>query len=143
MELHEFVNQLLRVGGMVNRNRLRLLIDQLARLIGTLHHRHVSHRDLKASNVLVSNNQLTLIDLVGVMRHRKLRRSRRIQNLARLNVSSASCPGLTRTDKLRFLRVYLRWGLRGRQSWKHWWRAIAQATAVKIERNRRSGRPPG
>lgn len=143
IELHEFVKQLLQVGSNVNRHRLRLLIDQLARLIGTLHHRHLSHRDLKASNVLVSNQQLTLIDLVGVVRHRKLRRSRRIQNLARLNVSSAACAGLTRTDKLRFLRVYLRWGLRGRHSWKHWWRAIAQATAAKIERNRRYGRPLG
>ena len=143
IELHEFVKQLLSVGSNVNRTRLRTLIDQLAHLIGTLHHRHLSHRDLKASNVLISNNQLTFIDLVGVMRHRKLRRSRRIQNLARLNASSLCCAGLTRTDKLRFLRVYLRWGLRGRCGWKRWWRTIAKATADKIDRNRRKGRPLG
>ncbi len=140
-ELQDFVKQLLSVGTKVNRTRLRTLIDQLARLIGTLHHRHLSHRDLKATNLLVSDNQLSFIDLVGVMRHRKLRRSRRIQNLARLNTSSACCAGLTRTDKLRFLRVYLRWGLRGRHGWKRWWREIEKATAEKIERNRRKGRP--
>ena len=142
-ELHVFVKQLLSVDTRVDRLRLRTLIDQLARLVGTLHHRHLSHRDLKASNVLVSNNRLSLVDLVGVRRHRQLRRSRRIQNLARLNVSSLGCDGLTRTDKLRFLRVYLRWGLRGSYGWKDWWQAIAQATAVKIERNQRSGRPLG
>jgi tRNA A-37 threonylcarbamoyl transferase component Bud32 len=142
-ELHAFVKQLLSVGTKINRIQLRTLIDQLARLIGTLHHRHLSQRDLKASNVLVSNHQLTFIDLVGVIRHRKLRRSRRIQNLARLNASSGCCAGLTRTDKLRFLRVYLRWGLRGRQGWKQWWRAIEKATAEKVNRNRRTGRPLG
>jgi tRNA A-37 threonylcarbamoyl transferase component Bud32 len=140
-ELQDFVKQLLNVGTNVNRTRLRTLVDQLARLVGTLHYRHLSHRDLKASNLLVSENQLFFIDLVGVMRHRKLRRSRRLQNLARLNTSSECCAGLTRTDKLRFLRVYLRWGLRGRDGWKRWWREIEKATAEKIERNKRKGRP--
>jgi tRNA A-37 threonylcarbamoyl transferase component Bud32 len=142
-ELHVFVKQLLSVDTRVNRLRLRTLIDQLARLVGTLHHRHLSNRDVKASNLLVNDNGLSLVDLVGVMRHRQLRRSRRIQNLARLNVSSLGCTGLTRTDKLRFLRVYLRWGLRGSYGWKRWWRAIAQATAAKIEKNQRAGRPLG
>ena len=142
-ELHEHVRQLLAAGTRTSRVQLRALIDRLARLIGTLHCRHLSHRDLKASNVLVSKDQLSFIDLVGVTRHRKVRRSRRIQNLARLNASSAACAGLTRTDKLRFLRAYLRWGLRGREGWKRWWREVEQATAEKIERNRRKGRPLG
>jgi tRNA A-37 threonylcarbamoyl transferase component Bud32 len=142
-DLHEHVAQMLRAGTAESRALLRVLIDRLARLIGTLHHRRLSHRDLKASNVLVRGDELTLIDLVGVMRHRKLRRSRRIQNLARLNASSACCPGLTRSDKLRFLRVYLRWGLRGREGWKRWWREIEQATREKVERNLRNGRPLG
>jgi tRNA A-37 threonylcarbamoyl transferase component Bud32 len=140
-ELHTFVRRLLAAGTRTSRVQLRALIDRLARLIDTLHCRHLSHRDLKASNVLVSKDQLSFIDLVGVTRHRKVRRSRRIQNLARLNASSAACAGLTRTDKLRFLRVYLRWGLRGREGWKRWWRQIEQATAEKVERNRRKGRP--
>ena len=48
---------------------------------------------------------------------------------------------LTRSDRVRFLRVYLQWGLRGRGNWKAWWRAIAAATADKVVRNQRSGRP--
>jgi hypothetical protein len=48
---------------------------------------------------------------------------------------------LTRTDKLRFLRIYLGWGLTGKQGWKEWWRAIARETQAKVERNARRGRP--
>jgi hypothetical protein len=42
---------------------------------------------------------------------------------------------------VRFLRVYLRWGLRGRIGWKRWWRQIEEATARKVRHNLRSGRP--
>jgi tRNA A-37 threonylcarbamoyl transferase component Bud32 len=146
---------------------LRRLIDQVARLVGTLHHRHLSHRDLKAANLLVSTEQwfvsargtkegcpapgpgvaggpqVWFIDLVGVRRHRKLRRGRRLQNLARLHASFHCHPALTRTDKLRFLRVYLRWGLRGRFGWKRWWRQVERATDSKVRRNLRAGRPLG
>jgi hypothetical protein len=144
--------------------RLRRLIDQVARLVGQLHHRQLSHRDLKAANLLVSPaacvvtgrglapmegsgvgavgaDQVWFIDLVGVRRHGKLRRQRRIQNLARLHASFLAHPALTRTDKLRFLRVYLRWGLRGRLGWKRWWRQVEGATQEKVQRNLRSGRP--
>jgi hypothetical protein len=76
-----------------------------------------------------------------VTRHRKLSRRRRVQNLARLHASFASHPALTRTDKLRFLRVYLQWGLFGREHWKSWWRMIELATAQKVARNARNGRP--
>jgi hypothetical protein len=113
-----------------------------------LHHRHLSHRDLKAANLLVSpaaggggGDEVWFIDLVGVRRQRKLRRRRRLQNLARLHASFRSHPGLTRTDKLRFLRAYLQWGLRGRLGWKRWWHQVEEATEEKVERNRRSGRP--
>jgi tRNA A-37 threonylcarbamoyl transferase component Bud32 len=142
----------------------RLHIDRLARLVRELHRRHLSHRDLKAANVLVQTAQgegrtaqadgafpfllstpslegLWLIDLVGVRRMRRLSRRRRVQNLARLHASFHQQPTLTRTDKLRFLRVYLQWGLAGKAGWKRWWRAIARATQAKIERNRRKGRP--
>lgn len=82
-----------------------------------------------------------VIDLVGVTLAKRVRRGRRLQNLARLNASVGRHPALTRTDLLRFLRVYLQWGLRGRSPWKTWWRDIAAATRAKQERNARSGRP--
>jgi hypothetical protein len=84
-----------------------------------------------------------LIDLVGVELCRKLRRTRRVQNLARLNASFYTHPLLTRTDRLRFLRTYLNWGVHGRGNWKAWWHRVARATRNKVERNRRLGRPLG
>jgi tRNA A-37 threonylcarbamoyl transferase component Bud32 len=128
---------------------LRLLVERVAQLVSTLHQRQLSQRDLKASNVLVAGAgrlawqdcAVWLIDLVGVRRHRKLSHQRRIQNLARLHASFQAAPGLTRTDKLRFLSVYLRWGLRGRLGWKTWWREVESATHAKVRRNQRLGRP--
>jgi tRNA A-37 threonylcarbamoyl transferase component Bud32 len=146
----------------------RLRIEQLARLIRNMHWRHLCHRDLKASNILFrkpsqvgmaaeptpSNTGVAprapgpdprspfwLIDLVGVTRHRKVARLRRVQNLARLNASFHRDPSVTRSDRLRFLRVYLQWGLRGKQGWKGWWRQLAEATERKVARNARNGRP--
>jgi tRNA A-37 threonylcarbamoyl transferase component Bud32 len=126
------------------RRRLRALIEQLARLVRELHRREVAHRDLKAANVLVQRTPagpaLWLIDLVGVTRHRALSRRRRLQNLTRLHVSFHRHPLLTRTDKLRFLRTYMGWGLHGKQGWKDWWRVIAAATLDKVLKNARNRR---
>jgi tRNA A-37 threonylcarbamoyl transferase component Bud32 len=120
---------------------LRRRIDQVARLVRELHRRRLSHRDLKAANVLVSGaEQLSLIDLVGVSRYQTLARERRVKDLSRLNASFHQSPVLTRTDRLRFLRVYLQWGLFGRHGWKHWWQRIELATAAKVARNTRKGR---
>jgi tRNA A-37 threonylcarbamoyl transferase component Bud32 len=152
LDLRSFVDHLHTLPPAESRLHLRRLIDQTAHVLAKLHQRRLSHRDLKAANVLVSgvstlssggHVSLQLIDLVGVRRLRKLRRERRVQNLARLNVSFHHHPGLTRSDRLRFLRVYLRWGLRGRSGWKRWWRQIAEATANKVSRNLRKGRPLG
>ncbi|HEY7428394.1 MAG TPA: lipopolysaccharide kinase InaA family protein [Gemmataceae bacterium] len=152
LELLRFVDHLNTLAVAERRTVLRRLIDQVARLIATLHQRLLSHRDLKAANLLVSGVSslasggevhICFIDLVGVRRTLKLRRPRRVQNLARLNASFVNHPGLTRSDRLRFLRVYLRWGLRGRMGWKRWWRQIEEATADKVRRNLRQGRPLG
>jgi tRNA A-37 threonylcarbamoyl transferase component Bud32 len=116
-------------------------IDQVAGLVHALHRRCLSHRDLKAANVLVAGDQVWLIDLVGVTRFRALPRARRVQNLARLHASFIQGSALTRTDKLRFLRTYLQWGLVGPGDWKGWWRQIEQATWAKVRRNGRRGRP--
>jgi hypothetical protein len=58
-----------------------------------------------------------------------------------LHASFHRHPLLTRTEKLRFLRGYLAWGLHGKGDWKAWWRAIDTATRAKIARNARRGRP--
>src|SRR5262249_32604550 len=130
-----------RLSAAEGRPRLRACVERLARLVRMLHDRQLSHRDLKAANVLVRGDELWLIDLVGLRVFRRLSRGRRVQNLARLNASFCRSGLLTRTDRLRFLRMYLEWGLSGRAGWKTWWREVAQATEAKTERNRRNGRP--
>jgi tRNA A-37 threonylcarbamoyl transferase component Bud32 len=136
---------------------LRKLIERLAVLARGLHDRGVSHRDFKATNVLVQTARdaplsravhasfrtpprLFLIDLEGVSCSSTVSRTRAVQNLARLHASFHDHPLLTRTERLRFLRSYLRWGLQGKSDWKTWWREIGDATVRKIEQNHRRGR---
>ena len=144
---------------------LRRLIDRTAHIIRDLHERQLSHRDLKASNILVRRldappitaapldphkplnllhmpeASVWLIDLVGVELFRCLPRRRKLQNLARLNASFHHKGHISRSDRLRFLRTYLHGDLHGRENWKSWWRLIERATEVKAARNHRRGRP--
>jgi hypothetical protein len=162
-ELHVHLEMISRLPPPERTTRLRGLIERIARIIRDLHQRQLSHRDLKAANILVrsldappppprdperSINLLDmpdasawLIDLVGVERFDLLPRRRKIQNLSRLNASFHRRPWITRTDRLRFLRAYFHADLGGRENWKVWWREIEQATLEKAERNRRRGRP--
>jgi tRNA A-37 threonylcarbamoyl transferase component Bud32 len=141
VDLHIFLARLSQVNAAERRDHLRRQVDQLASLVHELHRRQLSHRDLKAGNLLAAQGKIWLIDLVGVRQYHKLTRNRCVQNMARLHASFHQHPCLTRTDKLRFLRTYLRWGLRGNTGWKEWWQQIEAATQAKIARNLRSGRP--
>jgi tRNA A-37 threonylcarbamoyl transferase component Bud32 len=148
LDLSGYVDRIARLPASERQSRMRDLLARVGRLLRTLHDRHLSHRDLKAPNLLlrIGSDGMTVvdvffIDLVGVRRHGKLRRTRRIQNLARLHASFRCHAVVTRTDKLRFLRAYLAWGLHGRLGWKRWWHQVEAATEAKVRRNRRSGRP--
>jgi tRNA A-37 threonylcarbamoyl transferase component Bud32 len=161
----DYVNDLASRPVADRRRCLLAMLEQLAKLVRTMHQRKVTHRDLKAANVLLSSQpwqvthpdrgpdvptskrqeasamaQLWLIDLVGVRLAAKLRRRLRVKNLMRLAASFLAHPLVTRTDKLRFLNTYLGCGLRGRAGWKWWWRQIDRATQTKVLRNRRKGR---
>lgn len=124
---------------------VRVLIDRLGDLIRRMHDRGISHRDLKAPNLLVNGKaidpKLWFIDLVGVQKHGSLGEKRKMQNLARLNVSFLINRGITHSDRLRFLRQYLKWGLEGPFTWKKWWREISKLSLFKMEKNRLSNRP--
>jgi tRNA A-37 threonylcarbamoyl transferase component Bud32 len=127
--------------------RVRAVTQALAGLIRDLHDRSLSHRDLKASNILVHLDRidscqfLSLIDLVGVRLQNPVPLGRRVKNLARLSVSLSRVRGRTRTEALRFLRAYLPWGLSPLSGWKDVWRATERAVMAKHQRNRRRGRP--
>jgi tRNA A-37 threonylcarbamoyl transferase component Bud32 len=126
---------------------LRQRIEGLARLLHELHNRGLTHRDLKAANVLTSevmgDAQFWFIDLVGVRRRGHVGLRRKLRDLARLHVSFLSHPLISRTEKLRFLFAYLHVGLKGSGGWKDRWRAIAAATERKVVLNARNGRPLG
>ncbi len=146
VDLHTFAERLLAWEDESQRTaELRRRVAALARLLRQFHRRGLSHRDLKASNLLTAaaagDVRFWFIDLVGVRRHGRLGRRRKARNLARLHASFVHHPLLSRTEKLRFLRSYLEWGLRGKSGWKGWWRAIAAATQAKVDRNARRGRP--
>jgi tRNA A-37 threonylcarbamoyl transferase component Bud32 len=141
VNLRRWVDNLAALPAKQRQFSLRQRIDQVAKLARDLHKRHLSHRDLKALNILVADDKLWLIDLDGVTRHRRLTRARRAQNLARLHVSFHQNPNVSRTDKLRFLRAYMLWGLMGKGGWKKWWHKIATKSLAKIARNHRRGRP--
>lgn len=106
----------------------RSLVEAVARTIRRLHESGLEHRDLKAQNVLVRRDgfitdsadgekigwKVALVDMDGVRRHRGATgRGRRIQNIMRLAFSwsgvgiSGQSRGLTRSDRLRFLKCYL------------------------------------
>jgi serine/threonine protein kinase len=129
------------------RAQLQSLTGSLARLVRALHERSLSHRDLKAANILVKRPDqggllnLSLIDLVGVRLRFPVPWKRRAQNLARLALSLENVPGRTRTDALRFLRIYLPWGLSPLNDWKAFCRSIERAMWRKRLRNQRRGRP--
>ncbi len=131
----------------VRRARIRRLTTSLSRLVRSLHERSLSHRDLKAANILIrtdsigQEDRLSLIDLVGVRQRHPIPRRRRAQNLARLAISLGDVPGRTRTDALHFLRLYLPWGLSPLNDWKRFWRSIERAMKTKRSRNLRRGRP--
>jgi tRNA A-37 threonylcarbamoyl transferase component Bud32 len=124
---------------------LRPRIHAIARAVRELHARGLTHRDLKAANLLTPldpvDHRVWFIDLVGVRRDDRPSDRRRSRDLARLHASFHADALVTRTDKLRFLRTYLNWGLLGKTGWKAWWKMIAEATQTKVARNLHRGRP--
>jgi tRNA A-37 threonylcarbamoyl transferase component Bud32 len=118
------------------------LADELARWIRLMHERGVSHRDLKAANILVRpDGACEFIDLVGVRTRRRVPDDVRARDLARLNASFVASAHVTWRARVRFLQTYLLRGLRGRGDWKDWWRRVARATEAKVRQNEQRNRP--
>ncbi len=106
--------------------------QQLGLLLQRLHAERFDHRDLKPTNLLLSDaGRVWLIDLDSIWRWPVLPRSRRVQNLARLWAGLARHRQVTATEALRFLLAYLTPKQRG--DWKSLWRQVVRRAAGKIE----------
>lgn len=131
----------------VEQKRVRRgVLRESAMLLRKLHDRRATHRDLKASNILVSPTedlakpQLWLIDLDGVQTWQTVPEKHRLQNLTRFYVSFHQSPWLSRTDRVRFLRIYLARQFHEDGLWKRYWKEIHAQSEKKIRRNLRQGR---
>ena len=123
--------------------RVRLAwADKVGRLLRDMHEREVSHRDLKAPNVLLvgvsdpATARPVLLDIVGVTVGVTVSVAVRRRDLARLAVSFPRGT-VSNGVRLHFLRAYLGRGV----AWKPWWHALAALAAAKVARNGRKGRP--
>lgn len=112
------------------------LRDATARLIAKMHSTGICHRDLKAANLLRSQGQLYLIDLVGLERQIEVSVTRCQRDLTRFYVSSISMPAVTHTQRLRWIKCYLAQNKHDPATWKVWWKAIAARSLDKLAKNK-------
>ena len=116
----------------------------LGRLLGRMHACRISHRDLKASNVLLQETETgaaaRIIDLDGAAVRWRVSRGRRARDLARLALDLERFPIVDRAQRLRFLKAYLAAG-GARWNWKSAWRRLERATvALKARKRKRERR---
>ena len=128
-----------------DRSRRRGLAHALARLLRLMHDRSLSHRDVKAANLLREGDDedgpaIRLIDLVGVELRHPLPMDRRLQNLARVQLSVARSGLLGGPAAWRFLGDYGGALVRDPLARKSLWKAVAARASQKRRKNRRSGR---
>jgi tRNA A-37 threonylcarbamoyl transferase component Bud32 len=126
---------LLEAGQGLSRTERAALADRLGRFLRGMHDAEISHRDLKAPNLLVAGEppRIVIVDVDGVAR-RVVDWRRRARDLARLDASVDAHA----TDRARVLRAYWRGGPRpsvDRHTFARW---IARIVARK---RGPSGRP--
>ena len=126
---------------------VRSSVIPMARMLRQMHEKSLSHRDLKSANILVrplddgSWREMMLIDLVGVKLRHPLSQEARVKNLARVAMSFQAHGLFQTTDGLRFLRNYLPIAHLPRGAWKELWRDVEREVKLKLDRNRKNGRP--
>ncbi len=89
--------------------RRRAVLARLGDVIGRLHAAGLDHRDLKHSNLLLTDaGDIALLDLDSLVPPRAVNWRRRVRALGQLEAYATDLyPWLPRTDRIRFLRAYL------------------------------------
>ncbi|MBS0263169.1 MAG: hypothetical protein JSS02_14590 [Planctomycetes bacterium] len=115
---------------------------RLAVQMRRLHDAGFDHRDLKFSNLLVSevtdDARVWFLDLDGMRRWKRLPDQRMVQNLARISISARAHGLGSLADRVRFLKWYL--GAHRAADWKTWWHRITETSARKLALNQKRGR---
>jgi tRNA A-37 threonylcarbamoyl transferase component Bud32 len=144
LDLHQFAWRLAGLPAAERRRRTRQAAASLGKLIGRMHHWRISHRDLKGCNLLLVERldgvDAWLIDLDAVRIGHWLSADARARDLARLAASALAHDWLTATDRLRFLRAYLR-ELDQPGDWRPVWRDVARRCGTLVRSMRRRGQP--
>lgn len=110
-------------------SRRQMHLRQLAELIGRIHEEGFSHRDLKETNIVVDENDVPfLIDLDAMSYVGKISNARAAAELARLAQGFARRSPISKTERLRFLRIYC--ATRKIRDWRWWWNEIAEVLAA-------------
>jgi tRNA A-37 threonylcarbamoyl transferase component Bud32 len=127
--VHHVLPRLLSHG---RRQMLSRLSMAVAEVFAGLHHGRLYHRDLKASNLLVTGGRdrgiapaVWLVDVDGLRRVFAPRRSRLTRHLGRLAASLGERTGLSQTERLRFLKALLG-AADPDAAWRTRWRQVAK-----------------
>ncbi|MEO1999818.1 MAG: lipopolysaccharide kinase InaA family protein [Planctomycetaceae bacterium] len=123
-----FLRDLRRRSPRVRQTLLRSAATQLGDLVAKIHAARVTHRDLKAGNVLLREHgqgvEACVIDLEGAAIVFRLTSRKRYKNLARLVVCFRDDADVSLSLRLRFCRAYLEASDVPREHWKSFWTAL-------------------
>lgn len=120
------------------------LVAAVAELFDRLARSGWHHRDLKASNILLTNwdgaggpVRTYLVDLDGLQFRGRVNLERRLRAVIRLAASVHGYPGVTLSDRARFLREYL--GRLGSEpmAWRSHFRDLGRRSADYVRRSQR------
>ena len=110
--LHSFISKQLSSTKQQERYALKKLIsNQIASLLASLHKNGLWHRDSKASNFVVCKEKddkykILLVDMDGIKQYVMRRKGRQFRSLWQLAASLMSVTGINRTDYWRTFNAY-------------------------------------
>ena len=156
--LHLWLQRLLKLGTPLAErlHRVRACAEQAGQILGRMHAAGISHRDLKATNLLIHDPKtdstlktkaglpdLWLIDMDGVRigTPASLSHQRRAADLGRLAVSVEAYPWITNSIRAVFLRAYASQFKPDKIDIRRLWKDIAKEANRRLKKKRRRGGP--